>query len=77
MLIITRKVGEEIVVGGNVHIRALKISGSRVRLGIDAPREMPVHREEIFTAQWQFTPRSDLPSSPAVRGNAGRNPNSA
>lgn len=49
MLILTRKVGEAVVVGRDVKITVLHAKGSQVRLGIDAPPSVPVHREEIFT----------------------------
>ncbi len=47
MLVLSRKVGEEISVGPNVRIKVLQIRGNRIRLGIVAPRSMPVHRGEI------------------------------
>lgn len=47
MLILTRRLGENIVIGDNIIIRVLDITG-QVKLGIDAPREIDVHREEIY-----------------------------
>ena len=50
MLIITRKPGEKIMLGDDVTIEVLELSGSSVRLGIAAPRSIPVYREEIWGA---------------------------
>ena len=47
MLILTRRLGENIVIGDDIIIRVLDISG-QVKLGIEAPREIEVHREEIY-----------------------------
>lgn len=49
MLILTRKVGERIVINENITIEVLEIKGHQVRIGIKAPRDVSVHREEIFT----------------------------
>lgn len=48
MLILTRKVQEAIIINDNISVRILSIAGSQVRLGIEAPREVEVHREEIY-----------------------------
>jgi len=48
MLVLTRKVDESITVGTNITVTVLEIRGGQVRLGIDAPRQMPVHRTEVF-----------------------------
>jgi carbon storage regulator len=50
MLVITRKTGERICLGDDVTITVLEISGSTVRLGIEAPAEIPVYRHEIWAA---------------------------
>ena len=50
MLVITRRSGEQVVLGDDITITVLEISGSTVRLGIDAPTEVPVHRHEIWLA---------------------------
>ena len=50
MLIITRRPGEKIVLGDDVVITVMEISGQTARIGIDAPKAVPVYREEIWTA---------------------------
>jgi carbon storage regulator len=47
MLILTRKSGETITIGENIHIRVLDVKGGQVRIGVDAPREVSVNREEV------------------------------
>ncbi len=48
MLILTRRIGESIRIDDNVTITVLGVKGSQVRIGVDAPREVQVHREEIY-----------------------------
>jgi len=48
MLILTRKVGERIVIDDDVTVTVLGVKGNQVRVGIEAPREVQVHREEIY-----------------------------
>jgi len=48
MLILTRKIGETIVIGDHVTVTVLGIKSSQVRMGINAPKEVEVHREEIY-----------------------------
>lgn len=50
MLVLTRKIGEEIIIGGNIRVKIADIRGSRVRLAIEAPRELSVQRLEIAEA---------------------------
>ena len=49
MLILGRKVGETLVIGGDIEITVLGSKGNQVRLGINAPKEISVHREEVQT----------------------------
>ncbi|MBA3536088.1 MAG: carbon storage regulator CsrA [Tatlockia sp.] len=48
MLILTRRQGEVLVIGDNITISVKNIKGNQVRLGIEAPKELSVHREEIY-----------------------------
>lgn len=47
MLVLTRKIGEEIIIGGGITIRVASIQGSRVKIGIDAPANVLIQRSEI------------------------------
>lgn len=48
MLVLTRKRDESIIIGDNIKITVVEIRGDQVKLGIDAPRSIPVHREEVY-----------------------------
>ncbi|MBC7821580.1 MAG: carbon storage regulator CsrA [Planctomycetaceae bacterium] len=48
MLVLTRRVGQQIRIADEVEIKVLEVVGNKVRLGITAPCDMPVHREEIY-----------------------------
>jgi len=48
MLILTRRVGESVVIGEDVTVTVLGVKGNQVRIGINAPKHVTVHREEIF-----------------------------
>lgn len=48
MLILTRRVGETLIIGNDVTVTVLGIKGNQVRIGVKAPKDVPVHREEIF-----------------------------
>lgn len=50
MLVLTRRANQSVVIGGTVVVRVLQVQRDQVRLGIDAPREIQVHREEVFEA---------------------------
>ncbi len=48
MLILTRRVGETLMVGDDVTVTVLGVKGNQVRIGVNAPRDVSVHREEIY-----------------------------
>ena len=54
MLVLTRRVGEEIVIDGNIHVMVVAIKGDRIRLGISAPPSVPVDRKEVHERRTEF-----------------------
>ena len=48
MLILTRRISESVIIGDNVKVTVLGVKGNQVRLGVDAPKSVSVHREEIY-----------------------------
>lgn len=50
MLILTRRAGERVVIGEDIFVTVMEVSGQTVRLGIDAPERLPIYREEIWLA---------------------------
>ena len=50
MLALTRRKDESIIIGDDIEIKILEISGDKVRIGIEAPREIAIHRQEVYLA---------------------------
>jgi len=50
MLILSRKPGESIVIDGKIVVKIVRLEGDMVKIGIEAPREVPVHRQEVYEA---------------------------
>lgn len=50
MLVLTRKLGESIAIDDHIKIRVVQIKGKQVRLGIEAPKDTKIHREEVYQA---------------------------
>ncbi len=50
MLVLTRKVGESIIIDDHIKITIVQIKGKQIRIGIDAPKETKIHREEVYQA---------------------------
>jgi carbon storage regulator len=65
MLVLTRKLGESIRVGDNISITVVEIERGKIRLGIDAPREVPVFREELVSFKTQM---EDVPTIVTAKG---------
>ena len=66
MLVLTRRLGEELVITGNIRISVVAVQGDRVRLGIDAPESVTVDRKEIHERRMSFANTSDCVSE-AIR----------
>lgn len=67
MLVLSRQKNEQIVIDNRITVTIVDIRGDKVRLGIDAPREVPVHRREVF----QAIKREELAASLATREGSG------
>lgn len=67
MLILTRRVGETLMIGDSVTVTVLGVKGNQVRIGITAPKDVAVHREEIF----QRIQKDDAPAPGAGESGAG------
>jgi len=50
MLVLSRKKNESIIIDGRITVHVIEIRGDKVRLGVDAPKEVPVHRKEVYEA---------------------------
>lgn len=62
MLILTRKIGEQIRIANNIQVRVIGIDGGQVRLGIEAPADVEVHREEVHARIQAGVPRKAVHS---------------
>ncbi len=70
MLVLTRKLGESIAIDDNIKIRVVQIKGKQVRLGIEAPKDTKIHREEVYQAIQTQNEQSALSSSESSRAVA-------
>ena len=66
MLILTRRVGENVVIGEDIVISIVEVRGDAVRIGIQAPRSVSVHREEVWLELQRANERAASPSDAAV-----------
>jgi len=77
MLILTRRVGETLKVGNDVDVTVLGVKGNQIRIGIKAPKNVAVHREEIFERiqrEAQLAQRTEPARSPSAKNEAAKNP---
>lgn len=62
MLILTRRIGESVYIGDDIRMTILGVRGNQVRIGINAPKDVPVHREEIYHRIKNESEGSEFPS---------------
>jgi carbon storage regulator len=72
MLILTRRIGESLNIGDEIKITLLGIKGNQVRIGIDAPKHVQVHREEIYDKIKRETRKANRKMSDKVLDQASR-----
>ena len=65
MLVLTRKVGEQIIIGGNIKIMITAIKGDKIRIGIVAPPDVRVDREEVYRRIQEFAEAAEV-AEPAI-----------
>ncbi len=81
MLILSRKLNESIVIDGRIVVKVVRLDGDVVKLGIEAPSDVPVHRQEVYeeiqrSNQEALTKeRPSIPKLPPTKGGAGKSPN--
>lgn len=66
MLVLTRRVGQSIVIGDDVVVTVLEVRGDQVRIGVEAPRDVSVHRQEVFDELQEANRAAASPSADAV-----------
>jgi carbon storage regulator len=74
MLVLSRKKDESIVINNDITIVVVEIRGDKVRLGVEAPKEVPVHRREVFEAIARGEPLGAEPLTPAETERAAVSP---
>lgn len=65
MLVLSRKKNESIVIDDRIKIVVVEIRGDKVRLGVEAPKEVPVHRQEVYEAIKRGTPAKETDATPS------------
>lgn len=59
MLILTRNIGSSIKIGDDITVTVLRVNGNQIRIGIDAPKDVAVHRDEVYQRIQNGVPRKD------------------
>lgn len=80
MLVLTRRTGENVVIDGRIVVRVLRVDGDGVKLGIDAPTEVSVHREEVYKEIQQSNKEAATPKRselPKLETNTAKPPTSS
>jgi carbon storage regulator len=72
MLVLTRKTNESIMIGDDIEFSILSVSGEKVRIGVEAPREVPVYRKEIWVEIHRREVESDPSATKQVNQALGR-----
>jgi carbon storage regulator len=67
VLVLTRRAGESVMVGDDVVVTVLEVRGDVIRLGVQAPRSVPVHREEVYRELQRANREAASPSEDAVQ----------
>ncbi len=76
MLVLTRKAGEGIIIGDNIKITVVEVKGGNIRIGIEAPPEMKIHRQEVYdriiqenkeATQWKLADLNSLSATLTAR----------
>jgi carbon storage regulator len=73
MLVLSRQVDEKIIIGDSIVITVVEIRRGLVRLGIDAPRDVPVHREEVYNAIQRANAQNDQSETPPAEPQENHN----
>ena len=71
MLVLTRKPGEALLIGGDIKVTVLGVRGNLVRVGIDAPKTVPVHRQEVYARIQREKDQGGEADAPAVDSPKG------
>lgn len=66
MLVLTRKRDESIIIGDDIKITVVEVRGDQVKLGVDAPRTISVHREEVYREIQEEIRRTAMPAAPVA-----------
>ena len=73
MLVLTRRIGENIIIGDDITVTVLSVSRNQIRIGVNAPDDVTVHREEVYERiQAGIAPGEEMPSKVLDKRSSGR-----